>query len=381
MMMRRAQALALMAALLQITPLLCTQESANPVTATDCVQVRYPWMDLDGIIDYYHSPVQFNPAHTEIAYFVKSPNIERNENVITLRVKAVTDSWQTPARTILTGSGMAHLTWLADNRSIVTLAKIGARIGLVEVDVATGRRGLVARSAGDIVDYSIDSKGSTVAFSVRPRSVTSASPNPARMEPDDADGIRIPYQPSEASTFQSVNEKVFITRRLGINRWTQPRAISVASPGGDRRVSELLFPRLSLSPTGEVLLITYLWTGEIPGNWSSNPSLKELKRREGGLAPTVIYNLGSGESRLAIESPSATSIPFWSADSRSYVVTALAPPAAGIDYGDTPSNTHLYWENSSRAGLRELRTRSQAKVNSPSIGTGTARFRSARHRA
>lgn len=354
-----------MAAQLFAAFLLCAQENGRPVTAADCVQVRYPWMDLDGIIDYYHPPVEFNPRHTQIAYFVKSPSIVRNENLVTLRVKDMTQPWRIPARTVLTGEGMAHLEWLHDGKHIVTLMKVGPRIGLVEVDVSTGKRTVIVKANGDIEDYSIAGDGRTLAFALRPEPGSVKPVNTNLQRQLAADGIRIPYQQSETTVFQSVSEKVFIQRRLSADQWAKPRTIEIASPVGKQNSSDLLFPRLSVSPNGKMLLVTYLWTGDIPANWGANPSLVELRRREGGLEPTFLYDLASGKSEMAIESPSAKSIPLWSPDSRSFIVTALAPPATDINYADTPSNTHLYFVSLRPSRIEKVADRVASQSEQP----------------
>ena len=361
----RIAACALLSAWMLQASVLRAQENGRPVTAADCVEVKYPWMDLDGIIDYYHPPVRFDRTHTKIAFFVKSPSIALNATLISLRVKDMVHSWRIPARTVLVGEGMAHLEWSRDGRHLFTLMKIGSRIEVVEIDTATARRKIVAEAAGDIVDYSIDGDGKTIAFAVRPQTAPAEPPKANLEQQSDADGIRIPYQQNQAQAFQSIDEQVFIQRRASFNRWAKPQRIEIAAPFGGQRVSEMLFPRLSMAPNGKMLLVTYFWTGEIPPNWRSNRSLEDLKRRDGGIEPTFLYDLGSGHSAMAIESPSTTSIPLWAEDSSAYVVTALAPPAKGTDYTDTPSNTHLYSVSLKSCQVEEITDRITSQSEQP----------------
>src|ERR1039457_7235318 len=106
----------------------CVWGQGLGVSPRDCVDVRYisgVWMSRSG---------------TQVAYLVKSPNIDQNRNDYQLYVRAIGDKALSPGKLLITGAEMSDVKWLGGDSSIAMLMPIGGIKTLVFVNVATGTR-------------------------------------------------------------------------------------------------------------------------------------------------------------------------------------------------------------------------------------------------
>src|SRR6266702_2596718 len=163
----------------------------RPIAPSDCVTVHY----LKD--DYPHSSIQVNPQGTLFAYVVKSPNLQTNQNDISLYVRPMSGDSATglPA---LTAAGISSLQWLADGRHIVFLVRANGVNAVERLDTATGQQEVLARTDVDIVEYSIDSTGNTIVFATEEREADRGLQwTPA----ETAKGYRIPFNESGLYVF------------------------------------------------------------------------------------------------------------------------------------------------------------------------------------
>ena len=306
----------------------------RPVTARDCVTVRYLVTENSG-----QQSIRLNPQSTRVAYLVKSPDLASNENNVDLYVKNVGGSASEGPRLLLAGASVSGLQWLADGKHLVVLAKADGRVSVVEVNVATGHRRVVERAARDIREFSVDRAGDVLVFATEEPD-RDQNEIAARTAKDSAEGYRIPFQ--STATGRSPRRRLFVMRKLRRARWSTPKAISAVSPFTKRPL--IAFPysttlHLSLSPDGRSVLVNYVDAGDdLAPPWNASPYVRAL-RDSGfpGILPTLLVDLVRGGSRLAFDSPWISNTPLWSKDSKSFVVSAVSPVGSHWEADDTES--------------------------------------------
>src|ERR1700722_12460972 len=125
------------------------------VSSRDCAEVKYItrlWM---------------NTAGTQVAFLVKSPNVERNVNEYQLYVKDVSNATPSNGNLLITGVEISDIQWIDNDRRIALLISIGGLKKLVSVDLKTGVSELIFPTEGAIDSFSMDAAGDTVAYSVQ----------------------------------------------------------------------------------------------------------------------------------------------------------------------------------------------------------------------
>src|ERR1700734_2508717 len=79
------------------------------VSSRDCVQVRY----IAG--------VWMNPQGSRVAYVVKSPNLDQNQNDYQLYVRELDDETQGLGKLLITSTSITDVRWLGDGDRLTRL--------------------------------------------------------------------------------------------------------------------------------------------------------------------------------------------------------------------------------------------------------------------
>jgi hypothetical protein len=266
-------------------------QSKRAITPEDCVTVRY--LNDDTI----YSALQVNLQGTRLAYVVKNPNLQSNNNDIQLFVQDLTFAPDSAATLVFTSDVISQIHWLKDGVHMLALSKDGSHVAVIEADVLTGKRETVASSAMDIKEYSADSLGNTVVFATEDERETPIEKQTSKQL---TEGYRIPFQTADEAA-GSPQRRLFITRRSDDGTWSKPAAISVRSPFSGKQLTSFGFTpclRLSLSPDGKKLVFTYFIGETAPKEWSS----RLLGRRDldngAPIMTVLLVDLATMEGRL-----------------------------------------------------------------------------------
>lgn len=314
-------------------------QGKRSIVPSDCVTVHY----LKD--DYPHSPIQFNPQGTLFSYLLKSPNLQTNENDISLYVRPLLGISRTTGPAF-NAPGISSMQWLADGRHIVFLARDKGAYAIESLDTTTGKREVLVRTGADIVEYSIDRSGSTIVFATQQQE----GERGLQWTPEEiATGYRIPF--NESGLYIFPKRRLFITRWDKGGFWPTPSPLTVRSPFSDKTISDLpTYQRLylSLSPDGRRLVFRYL-DEKMPDEWKASP----FGRRTStigfpGVVVTVLLDLNTGVTSVPARFPFITSLPLWSSDSGSFVVAGYSPVGSNWEkedfakYKGNPGEVHLF---------------------------------------
>jgi dipeptidyl aminopeptidase/acylaminoacyl peptidase len=318
-----------------------TAQLKRAITPQDCVTVRY----LNG--DTIHPALQVNPQGTRLAYVVKNPNLESNVNDIQLFVKDMTDAPDSAARLVSTSEVISQIHWLKDGEHMLALSKEGSHVAVINFDVLTGKRELVAGSDIDIKEFSVDSLGDTIVFATEDsQDAQIEKPTSKQL----AEGYRIPFQTTDKAA-GSPQRRLFITRRSDVGIWSRPQDIVVRSPFSGRELTSFGFTpclRLSLSPDGKNLAFTYFVGETVPKDWSNSPTGRQILDNGAPIMTVLLVDLTTMEGRLPFKTTWAFSIPVWSADGKSFAIVATSPigseweQADARDHRDESGAAHLF---------------------------------------
>jgi dipeptidyl aminopeptidase/acylaminoacyl peptidase len=304
------------------------------VSPSDCVRVRYItglWLSRNG---------------KQVAYLLKTPNIEQNRNDFQLFVRSVEDNALSPRKLLLTGAAMSDLTWLNDDKRIAVLIKDSTsdKKRLVLLDVLTGRAERFPDIQGTIDSYSIDASGTTLAYTV-PDAVKADENEPGMSKEDIANGYRI--TPGPDATNASEIRSLYILHRNSSGAWSAPALVTVENPFTHRKTIHLPFARsLSMSPNGKRLLFEY-FSDDIPEEWRKDPVMKPFVDTD-QLDIMVLYNVDTANTTLAFNALYPASTPLWSNDSRSFLVNSPSPSGSRWqaedvqDHRASPADANLF---------------------------------------
>jgi dipeptidyl aminopeptidase/acylaminoacyl peptidase len=307
------------------------------VQPIDCVQVKYPY---DDGLNALYGLLAVNPKGTQVAYIVKTPNLATNENVFQLYVKTIADSTNGAGSIVLTSKSMSHATWLADGRHLVVLAQYGGTDSIVSVDIRSRTESVIAHSNRDITQYSIDALGDRVVFT---RPVLAIGERKPDEEPNLTDGYRIRFGSSSAKPNQDEGN-LYILERTASLGWERPKVLSVTDPLSEASLTS--FPRirhLSMSPNGHQFIFSYNTTNLGPSRWDI----------------AVMYEFATHRSTIPFKGET-DSIPFWSSDSSSYLVSAHSPEGTSWEKRDArdhftgPGDTNMFLVYPSKALIEEI---------------------------
>jgi dipeptidyl aminopeptidase/acylaminoacyl peptidase len=255
-------------------------------------------------------------------YLVQSPNLQTNQNDIDLDVISVTSEQGGPRRLFI-GTKVSELHWIEGGRAIAVLANWKGRVSVLGVEVPSGRVAVLARGTEDISEFSISDDGQTIVFAVEEQGTT-AGIQPTSEE--EARGYRIPFEKKSASTYPK--RELFVTHKL-VGKWSAPRRLSLRLPFMENVLEAFPYVvdlRLSLSPDGRSLAFTYVESSaSLSDVWKQSPTVRTIEASVGIVAVTAVIDLKTNIASLPLASPWAYSVPFWSADSRSFIVSANSP--------------------------------------------------------
>jgi dipeptidyl aminopeptidase/acylaminoacyl peptidase len=315
----------------------CTGASAAvSVDPATCIRVRY----------FASDSIRISPDGKRAAYLVKSANLDTNQNDFALYVVDLSRQLLAENAPLITTVDASELTWIGDSRRIALLSRQAGKVAVTLVDTVTGRVHVIARAATDIREFSIDRNASTLVFATEePRS----SAKSMHDDKDDESGFRISFRTASDST--ELERRVFLTRRIEPEGWTEPSPVVLESPLTKKPIAILPYTyslRLSVSPNGRFVLLSYLVSDGVPREWSQSKWVEEIENSSGPLLITVLYDLTSGATSMPFRTPWAYSIaPMWSPDSGSFLESASAPPGSKLESDDEQSgrrgNAHLFW--------------------------------------
>jgi dipeptidyl aminopeptidase/acylaminoacyl peptidase len=302
--------------------------SKRPIVPADCVTVQYV------VDDSYHHAVQISPSGTQVAYLVKSPNLSTNQNDIRLYIKQLSTESDDPGRLLVTESKISQLRWLDDGRHIVALLNEGIHSEIVELDTRTSQRKVLAKPPEGVKEFSIDGNGGILVFAI-PSDLPPIKVKSQTRE-ELSRGYRVPFQNPGSARFQKLS--LFVSSRLRDGRWTPPKRIVIQSPFTGTTLASMYcqeYLRLSLSPNGRMLLISYVDTGRIPERWKVSKFVQATAVSGfPGMHVTVLYDLKTGKTALPFETPWTHGVPLWSSDSRSFLISAQSPVGSRSEIQD-----------------------------------------------
>ncbi len=315
------------------SPLIHSQQKRT-IAPADCVSVHY-------LRSGFNPAIVFNPQGTFFAYLVTAPNLTTNQNEMQLYIKGLTGKGTRPAKLILTADDINQIHWLDGGNRIVALLKTGSQTTISEVNTDTGRTSVLLRDKGGIDEYDVGQDASVIAYSVVDSLRTlNITPDAAEV----AQGYRISNQRPTASLFRQ--HQVYVTRRRKNGSWSKPDQVVVASPFTGHPVSifsAVSSLKLSLSPNGELLLLTFLTGGPLPPSWQRSPFVRRMTVGIGfDISITVLQNLRTGKTTLPLESPEPWNLPLWSRDSQSYLAVAAPPVGSSLEERDYKNNPTSY---------------------------------------
>lgn len=296
------------------------------ISVADCVRTKR----------VYRAQVQLSPEGKEVAYVVKSPNIERNRNEFELYLRAVSPAGRRGNGRLLYRSDnpIDGLRWTRHPAKLVFLEQRARTGEIVSLDPQSHRREIVAK-AESLSSFSVDAEGHTFIYSVEVNTDAKA----ARRRAEEY-GFAVIFgrgvEPEEAlptSALFLVKRRPnahFMTSRVSL-RWS------------DETPPALLFSvqALSLSPDGEFLTFDFR-SARIPERWRANAYTKfcELEGAEPMLLGIV--DLSARKLRLAFDAPSAGfGLPsVWAADGRGFSTVALSPVGSLLEEDDRKMGFH-----------------------------------------
>jgi dipeptidyl aminopeptidase/acylaminoacyl peptidase len=283
---------------------------------------------------------------------------------VTLYVKQFGRTTSDRGKPILANPTIAQLRWLHDGRHVTALIKGRHTVVLVSIDVDSGRQELIARSATDIREYSIDEAGNVVVFAVDEAYGAVDGLVTGR---DAARGFLVPFQ--ESGTILSPHGRLYLTMRRHNHLWTTPDKVTISSPITGKPVNTFAYYdnfHLSLSPNGQRLLFTYR-SGEIPERWKTSPVVKDIVSSGSQIMLTVLQDLTGRTPPLLVDAPLFYNIPLWSPDSQSFAFSAVSPIGSVWEHQDIEehrrfgSAVHLFAMDIGTRAIQEI-TRRMADI-------------------
>ncbi len=326
-----------------LLPIAARSQSKRPITAEDCVNVRY--LNPDDLT----GAIRMNAQGTRVAYVVKAPNIPENRNDEELYVKDISGDVSAPSRKLASESAIINIQWLRDGRHFAELVKTVAGSRISAFDAQTGEQSEWIRSADDVREYSMDADGNVVVFAVE---VSNKESEGIRLTPDQrAKGYRIP--PFVDSTANVPRREIFVARRSAEGVWSAPTLLRIQLPFSRVTLSQipyLVAMDLSLSPDGSQFLFNYVAGWDLPDDWKQDPTVRAAaKAGLPGIVIAALYKFSNQSTTIPLPSVNPTTAA-WSDDSSSYISLALAPKGSEWAQEDelahrslTSAGEHMFW--------------------------------------
>jgi dipeptidyl aminopeptidase/acylaminoacyl peptidase len=307
----------------------------RPVTPADCVRTKY-LLNEDG-----SSAIKINGQGSKIAYLVKSPNLDTNENDVALYVGSLQSGSPIAIKLVSESPHLSRPTWLADGRHLAALAPIDGRMGVVLFDTESGKQEPLVSTQHNIEEYTIDGRGDTIVYAVRADSPTLPSQS---HDHEGAEGYRIPsdapprVSPGSSSAGQY---QIWVERRDPHGAWMPPSLVSLHSPFDSHLLTTVQRPLqfgFSLSPAGKKLLLSVadidMARGEeiggtaLPAAWLNSPTYRRRRASGGLIWVTLLHDFDTGKTTMPLASPAASGTPQWSPDGYAFYVIGVAPVAS-----------------------------------------------------
>ena len=328
-------------------------EDRRPVTPRDCVSTRYlPAQNSE-------TSIRIDPAGNRVAYLVREPRLESNQNEISLYLKELDEQNQGMGKLMLRGPKISQIRWLKDGKHITMLSSDGNRVSLRKLDVTTGGNETLVKADSDLTDYGTDANGDIIVFAVE---IPHNQRGEEHTAEEVANGYRIPFNDSLISAMP--RRRVYLTARRPDGRWTTPELVKVQSPFTGEEISELPMVeggslQLTLSPDGRSLLLRYFI--EYPTSWKENPFVQILSKAGHNMTQILMLkDLQTGKSWMPARLPNAGFVPLWMDDSQSFLITGLAAIGSAAEkrqiqsHADGADTISLFWVEPSSGRLEEV---------------------------
>ena len=336
------------------TPLVEGQNHA--ATACDCVNVKYV---TGGDI---YGPLVISPDGEHVAYEVKSPDVDNNRNIFELYVKDLRRGTKdNNGELIARGENFTGLRWMKNGRDLLILARDHNFIVVKQFDIVSKVQSVFFQAPTNILEYTLDQDEGTIAYSA----VYRQNVNDAFGEPS-----HVPRTFSKLVTVnplfgdpEGVRRSLFISKRDDSGKWSEPMKIAVEDPLTHRSANifgEL--QHLSLSPDGKKLTFAYA-AESLPSAWKDHAYEKLVSGSGAPPVITVMHNLETGKTTVPIKSIYAGTIPFWTKDSKAFLMTAPAPIGSIWEKRDIKENriagadANLYWISAETDDIQEVMAR------------------------
>jgi dipeptidyl aminopeptidase/acylaminoacyl peptidase len=329
-------------------------QERRAVSPSDCITIRDLLWD-----DSIRNPVEISPRGMQVAYLVKSENLESNLTDVSLYVDDLPGNGRKPPKLIYAGTDVSEMHWLADGQHIVVLGRAERHTAVLSIDVRTGKKTTIAESDRDIVEYSTDRDGRTIVYATE--DVVPDKSEPLVPSPAGSGSYLVPFQ--WASALHYKRRRVFIRRRQPSGQWSTPRPLLLHSPFSRQEIESFPYYNnlyLSLSPNGKLLLIRYGSSASVlPDEWQQSRSVSALKDKGiPGIFLLTLDDLETGATTIPLKSVTTDSVPLWSPDSRSFVTVARSPLGSQWEREDVSrsqaSAMHLFSVQLGSNGIAEV---------------------------
>jgi dipeptidyl aminopeptidase/acylaminoacyl peptidase len=295
---------------------------------------------------------------TEVAYLVKSPNIDQNRNDYQLFVREIGDKSLAPGKLLITGSEISNVKWSRDDSLVTMLISIAGVTKLAFVNVETGVLEPTIEASGNIQDYSTDSAGNTVVYSttdIRTQSTDDHRPSQEEI----ASGYRVTLGGKETLAWPV--STISVRRREPGGEWSSPQTLMIQNPVTHVKTTHLLSARsLSLSPDGKRLLFSFL-SDAIPEEWKNDPLVRgQPYTAESLFDILVLHDMRIDSTIIPFNSLSAATVPLWANDSSSFLLNGSPPIGSQWEAQDIQdrrasiADGDLFWVKADSGEVQEV---------------------------
>lgn len=325
-------------------------ENERPLTAVDCATVR------DVLIDgaTWQSTIRISPNGRRVAYLLRSPNLETNENDIELRILELPSHESRSVKPVLVGD-ISEAHWTPDSRHMLVLMRDSSGRAIFLVNTATGDHRLFFRAKTDIAEYSTDVHARVIVYATE---MPGDAGHPSAR--DRARGYRIAFPQVTEEAWP--RRRVFVVWRNGTG-WSAPREVVVASPMSGQRIVGFNHGassglNLSVAPNGSSVLISYFdFSSDMPEPWRRS-EYERLRTQKGIIDAFFLlarYDIRAGALSIPFKTPFVVSKPVWSADSQSFLVAAQSPVGSPEEREDVNSHAieHAHLARLYRVDVRD----------------------------
>jgi dipeptidyl aminopeptidase/acylaminoacyl peptidase len=287
------------------------EAQTSGVSPTDCVNVKYItglWMSTGG---------------RRVAYLVKAPNLEANSNEYRLYSRDIEDESNSAGRLLIAGVDISNVQWLAnDNRIAVSLSTGGLHKILI-LNVETGEQEVLVESQSDIGSFTMDASGNTIFYSIPDPLAKNDNGIGSSAHERAAKGYRVDFEKKDTADYRT--QSIYIRRRREAGSWASPTAITIENPFTHERSNHIAYIHyMSLSPDGRHLFLPFNADG-MPADWKRNKFVDIVATAMGRVETMVLYDVNSGNTKLAFKMIVDYSKPVWTSDSRSFFLNAHSP--------------------------------------------------------